>query len=240
MVLLRSLAYFALLVATTLAYALPIILLGYLLPGRWLAGLATHWASFNLRLQRTVCGLGYDVRGLENLPEGGVIVMSKHQSAWETIALRALLPPRQTWVLKRELLWVPVFGWALAGARPIAIDRTAGRAAARKLVEQGTRRLEQGYCVILFPEGTRVAPGEHSKYHIGGGLLAASSGYPVVPIAHNAGVFWARRGVKKYPGTIQVVVGPPIATEGLSAAQITRRVEEWIEHTVDRLPLHRS
>ena len=166
--------------------------------------------------------------------------MVKHQSAWETIALRALLPPRQTWVLKRELLWIPIFGWALAMARPIAIDRKSGRAAARKLIAEGTDRLERGHCVILFPEGTRVAPGHRGKYHIGGALLAAASGYPVVPIAHNAGVFWARRSIRKYPGTIQVVIGPPIPTEGLSAAQITRRVEQWIEKTVAELPDERT
>jgi 1-acyl-sn-glycerol-3-phosphate acyltransferase len=240
MVLVRSLVYFALLVATTVVYAVPIVLVGRILPSESLERLATHWAAINLKLQKSVCGLGYELRGTENLPAGGAIVMAKHQSAWETIALRALLPRRQTWVLKRELLWIPVFGWALAMARPIAIDRKAGRAAARKLIDEGSDRLERGHCVILFPEGTRVAPGERGKYHIGGALLAAASGYPVVPIAHNAGVFWARRSIHKYPGTIQVVVGAPIPTEGLSAAQITRRVEEWIEQTVAELPDERS
>jgi 1-acyl-sn-glycerol-3-phosphate acyltransferase len=239
-VLVRSLAYFGLLVATTVAYALPIALLGRILPQSWAARRASRWASTNLRLQKALCRLGYQVEGMEHLPDGGMIVMAKHQSAWETIALRALLPLRQTWVLKRELLWIPLFGWALAAARPIAIDRQAGRAAARKLVERGREVLDQGHCVILFPEGTRVAPGQRGKYHVGGGLLAAASGYPVVPLAHNAGLFWARRGLKKYPGTIRVVIGSPIDSRGLSAAQITRLVEQWIEETVDRLPSRRD
>ncbi|MGD2084078.1 MAG: lysophospholipid acyltransferase family protein [Chromatiales bacterium] len=240
MVLARSLVYFALLAATTFVFALPMVLFGRVIPHRWLMSLSGQWACTNLRLQKAVCGLGYEIQGMENLPEGGVIVMAKHQSAWETIALRGLLPRRQTWVLKRELLWVPVFGWALAMTGPIAVDRKAGRAAARQLVDEGRRRLDQGHCLILFPEGTRVAPGEHGKYHIGGGLLAAASGYPVVPIAHNAGVFWARRGVKKYPGTIRVVLGAPIPPQDLSAAQITRRVEQWIEQTMETLPAQRS
>lgn len=240
MVLLRSLLYFALLMATTVVYALPIILFGRIMPQGWLAALSSHWAAVNLGLQKLVCGLGYEVQGLENLPPDGAVVMAKHQSAWETIALRALLPRRQTWVLKRELLWIPVFGWALAVARPIAIDRKAGRAAARELIAEGGKRLEQRHCVILFPEGTRVAPGGRGKYHVGGALLAAASGYPVVPIAHNAGVFWARRSIRKYPGTIQVVVGPPIPTQGLSATRILRQVEEWIEGTVATLPGERT
>jgi 1-acyl-sn-glycerol-3-phosphate acyltransferase len=236
MVLARSLLFFLSLVITTLFFSTPLILLGWAMPYRWNAVIANAWGLSNLKLLAWICRLGYQVQGWENIPEGGVIVMSKHQSAWETIALRGLLRPEQTWVLKRELMWTPIFGWALAAAEPIAINRKAGRQAVREIVEQGTRRLEAGRTVIIFPEGTRVAPGQRKRYGIGGALLAHHSGFPIVPVAHNAGVFWRRRGLRKYPGTIQVVLGPLIHTDGLSAPEIIHAVEDWIETTMERLP----
>jgi 1-acyl-sn-glycerol-3-phosphate acyltransferase len=166
--------------------------------------------------------------------------MCKHQSAWETIALRALLPPPQAWVLKQELLRVPFFGIALKRCEPIAIDRKSGRKAVRQVLTQGIHALEQGRWVIIFPEGTRVAPGVRKKYGVGGGLLAEKSGIPVVPIAHNAGTFWRRRSISKHPGTVEVVVGEPISTAGRSATEIMETVEDWIESEVDRLPLETS
>ena len=187
-------------------------------------------------MQKSICGLDFQVDGLENIPSNNTIVLSKHQSAWETIALRCILPPEQTWVLKQELMWIPIFGWALAAAQPIAIDRKSGRRAAGQIIEQGSKRLKQGRTVVIFPEGTRVAPGNRKKYGIGGGLLAEKTGYPVLPIAHNAGVFWRRRGIKKFPGTIQVVIGPVINTNGLSAIEINKRAEQWIENTLSQLP----
>ena len=137
-------------------------------------------------------------------------------------------------------MWIPIFGWALAAAEPIAINRKAGRRAAHQIIKQGRRRLELGRTVVVFPEGTRVAPGTRKKYGIGGALLAEKTGYPVVPIAHNAGVFWRRRGLKKFPGIIQVVIGPLIETKGLSAIEINRRAEQWIEATVSTLPQHHT
>jgi 1-acyl-sn-glycerol-3-phosphate acyltransferase len=236
MVLARSLIYFLLLVITTLFFSAPLILLGWAMPYRWNAVIANAWGLSNLKLLSWICRLRYQVQGWENIPEGGVIVMSKHQSAWETIALRGLLKPEQTWVLKRELMWTPIFGWALAAVEPIAINRKAGRQAVRDIVEQGTQRLKAGRTVIIFPEGTRVAPGQRKRYGIGGALLAHHSGFPIVPIAHNAGVFWRRRGLRKYPGTIQVVLGPLIHTAGLSAPKIIHAVEDWIETTMEQLP----
>lgn len=236
MILFRSMIYFVLLAVSILVYGLPIALLGWLLPHELVHRFAHSWGTANLFLLKTVCGLDYRIEGLENLPPPPLIVLSKHQSAWETIALRGLLHPKQAWVLKRELLWIPVFGWALMAARNIAIDRSAGRKAAKQIITLGQERLAEGFCIIIFPEGTRTAPGTHGKYGIGGGLLAEKAGVPVVPIAHNAGVFWPRRQLRKYPGTIQVVIGPPIETDGLSAAKITRAVEDWIEAQQERLP----
>lgn len=162
--------------------------------------------------------------------------MAKHQSAWETIALRCILPGNQAWVLKQELMRIPVFGWALAKARPIAIDRSAGRRAVKELIEQGTNHLRDGRYVMIFPEGTRVAPGSHRRYGLGGALLAEKSGYPVLPIAHNAGVYWSRRSLRKYPGTVHVVIGPIIDSAGRSAKEILHQTETWIEGEVSRLP----
>ncbi len=236
MVFARSLLYFLCLILATAIFGTPLILLGWAMPYRWNGRIANAWGLTNLKLLAWICKLRYEVQGWENLPEGGVIVMSKHQSAWETIALRGLLTPEQTWVLKRELMWVPIFGWALAASEPIAIDRKAGRQAVRHIVKQGTRRLRAGRTVIIFPEGTRVAPGQRKRYGIGGALLAHHSGFPILPIAHNAGTFWRRRDLRKYPGTVQVVLGPVIRTAGLSAPEIIHTVEHWIETTMERLP----
>jgi 1-acyl-sn-glycerol-3-phosphate acyltransferase len=187
-----------------------------------------------------ICGLGYRIHGTENMPSDTCIVLCKHQSAWETIALRAILPPEHTWVLKRELLWAPFFGWALAPLRPIAIDRSTGRRAMNKLLDEGKYWLDRGRWIVIFPEGTRVAPGQRKRYGKGGAILASKTGYPIVPIAHNAGVFWRRRDINKYPGRIDVVIGQPLDTKGLTSAEISRRVEEWIEDTVAGLPQEKS
>jgi 1-acyl-sn-glycerol-3-phosphate acyltransferase len=176
---------------------------------------------------------------LDNLPAGTCIVLCKHQSAWETIALRALLPAQHTWVIKRELLWTPFFGWGIAAYRPIAIDRKAGRRAVKQLIDEGRKWLEKGRWVVIFPEGTRVAPGERKKYGIGGALLAQNTGFPVLPVAHNAGVFWRRRDFRKHPGVIDLVFGEAFETDGMSAMEINRRVEGWIEDTVAGLPQSR-
>jgi len=160
--------------------------------------------------------------------------MCKHQSAWETIALQKVFPP-QVWVLKRELLWLPFFGWGLAMTSPIAIKRSDGREAMKQLLKQGKNRLEMGFCVVIFPEGTRIPYGQRSKYKIGGALLAASSGAPAVPVAHNAGKLWGRNSFFKRPGVITMSIGVPVQTAGLKADEINQRVEVWIEAEVERL-----
>jgi len=236
MVLFKSLLYFSFLVISTTLFGILLSTVGWLLPFPMRSGIANLWARTNVKMQKVLCNLDYQVSGLENIPSTNVIVFSKHQSAWETIALRCILPPQQTWVLKRELMWIPIFGWALAANEPIAIDRKAGRRAAKQIIEQGRDRLKQGRTVVVFPEGTRVAPGTRKKYGIGGALLAEKTGYAVLPVAHNAGVFWRRRDIKKYPGTIQVVIGPGIAVDGLRASEINKRVEQWIEQTAASLP----
>jgi 1-acyl-sn-glycerol-3-phosphate acyltransferase len=233
---LRSGVFLLLLSLSVVLFGVPIILLGRLIPFRWLTWIARSWGRSVLALLSATCGLRYQLRGLENVPPASAIVFCKHQSAWETIALRALLPPAQTWVLKRELIRVPIFGWALAAFQPIAIDRSAGRRSVKQLLTQGQAALDQGRIVIIFPEGTRVSPGERRPYGIGGAVLAERSGRPVVPVAHNAGVFWGRRGFLKHPGVVELVIGAPIQCQGRRAEDIRRDAEEWIESVVAQLP----
>ena len=185
-------------------------------------------------LLRVVCGIRIEVRGAENIPPEPCIVLCKHQSAWETFALQTVFPP-QVWVLKRELLFLPFFGWGLALTSPIAINRGKGKQAMKQLVEQGKQRLAAGFCVVVFPEGTRMPYGSRGKYKIGGALLAESSGTPVVPVAHNAGKFWGRNSFLKYPGTIIMSIGKPIDPTGLKADEINRQVEDWIETEMERM-----
>lgn len=192
------------------------------------------WALIMLWLLRVVCGIRMEVRGADNIPHEPCLVLCKHQSAWETIALQKVFPP-QVWVIKRELLWLPFFGWGLAMTSPVAIKRSEGREAIKQLLRQGKERLALGFCVVIFPEGTRVPFGQRGKYKIGGALLGASSGVPIVPVAHNAGKLWGRQSFFKYPGVITMSIGAPIDPAGLKAEEINQRVEDWIETEVTRL-----
>jgi 1-acyl-sn-glycerol-3-phosphate acyltransferase len=185
-------------------------------------------------LARAVCGIRYELRGMEHLPDRPSIVLSKHQSAWETLAFQVFLPP-QVWVLKRSLLRVPFFGWGLGMMNPIAIDRGAGMRALKQTLEQGRERLAQGFWIVIFPEGHRHAPGQQGTYHIGGAWLATHTRAPVVPIALNSGYLWRRDALLKLPGTITVSIGRPIDPSGLKADEVNRRVEDWIESEVARL-----
>ncbi len=236
MILLRSSIYFLFLVLNTLLVAGVGSLIGWAVPQKKLPLIDSFWSRINLWGLSKICGLNYRVTGTENIPQDTCIVLAKHQSAWETIALVSLIPGLKSWVLKRELLYVPVFGWIMWYYKPIAIDRKAGKKAIDQIIDQGTERLEIGCKIIIFPEGTRVAPGERKRYGIGGALLAEHSGRPILPIAHNAGVFWRRRELRKYPGTIDVVIGPLIETKGLSASEINQKTEAWIESTMQQLP----
>ena len=233
MALFRSIVFNLVLWLSVLIYA-PLMLPTALLPFPTRYRIIRQWARLQVFLLKLMCGLDYRVEGREHLPAGAAIIMSKHQSAWETIVFQEIFPA-QTWVLKRELMWIPLFGWALALLRPIAIDRSAGRQAIEQIITQGRERLQSGIWVVVFPEGTRVAPGARRRYGVGGAVLAAETGYPVVPVAHNAGSFWPRRGFLKRPGTIRVVIGPAIDPRGRKAEEIIRQTEEWIEGEMAQL-----
>jgi 1-acyl-sn-glycerol-3-phosphate acyltransferase len=208
-----------------IGFVLPI---SALFPFRVSTKIARMYAWFIVHSLRVLCGVDYQVRGQENIPEGAAILFSKHQSTWETYALQLIFPP-QVWVFKRELLWVPFFGWGLAALKSISIDRSSGRKAIKQIVDQGRQRLDAGIWVTIFPEGTRVAPGQHKRWGIGGAILAEQTGYPIVPVAHNAGEFWAKRAFIKRPGTIQVVIGKPVETKGRKAADINKEIEAWMD-----------
>ena len=190
--------------------------------------IARCWARCLLWVLARLCGLKFTVEGRERIPEGAHIVMSNHTSAWETIAQFVIFPPH-VWVLKRELLWIPFVGWGLKLLRPIAINRGEGHRAVNQVVEQGKARLEEGLWVIVFPEGTRVVAGETKKFGFSGALLATATGKLLVPLSHNAGRFWPRRGIVKKPGTVQVVIGEPIASVGKNPRQLTDEVRRAVD-----------
>jgi len=233
MQLLRSVLFTTLLFLGTLLYAVVVLAFGWL-PSQQLYVIARSWARVNLWLLKKLCGLTYTVEGTENIPPGAHVSMWKHSSAWETIAQASIFPP-QAWVLKHELMWIPLVGWAVKCLKPIAIDRQAGATAVTQVVEQGKQRLQEGLWVLIFPEGTRVAVGESRKYGVSGSLLASKAGCKIIPVAHNAGYYWPRRGWLKKPGSIRVVIGPPIETVGREPRQITEEVRAWIEQKLTTL-----
>lgn len=201
------------------------------LPFRYRAGYLVIWNRATLRWLTLCCGVRYQVRGLETLPSGPCVILSKHQSQWETFYLQVTLLPVVT-VLKRELLNVPFFGWGLRMVAPIAIDRNNPKKALRDIQEQGVQRLQSGKRVIIFPEGTRTAPGATGTYARSGAELACRANVPIVPVAHNAGYCWPSRSFIKYPGTVQVVFGAPIDPAGRSSRELTAEVKAWIEREV--------
>ena len=230
---LRSTLYTLIQIIITPPYAL-IALATFPLPPLSRYRIISGWAHLMLFLLRVICGIRYRVLGAEHIPKTPSIVLSKHQSAWETLAFQQIFPP-QVWVLKKELLRIPFFGWGLAMTSPIAIDRGSGKTALKQIVKQGKDRLQQGFWIVIFPEGTRIAPGEKGKYGIGGAWLSTHSDTPVVPVAHNAGKFWSKNAFVKLPGTITVSIGAPINPTGMETGELNTKVEAWIETEMVRI-----
>jgi 1-acyl-sn-glycerol-3-phosphate acyltransferase len=198
------------------------------LPYRHQFAIARGWARQLFWVLKHLCGLDFVVEGRERIPEGAHVVMSNHASAWETIAQFVIFPPH-VWVLKRELLWIPFVGWGLKALRPIPINRGEGHRAVNQVVEQGKARLAEGLWVIIFPEGTRVMAGDKKKFGVSGSLLATATGKLAIPLSHDAGRFWPRRGIVKKPGTIHVVIGEPIVSAGKTPRQLNEEVRLAIE-----------
>ena len=234
MLILRSLFFYIGQIISTILIA-PIGIIAFPLDFKKRYYLITRWAVFNLWWLKICCNVTYEIEGKDNIPGKPCIVMSKHQSAFVTLALQQIFIP-QVWVLKKELLQIPIYGWGLASMQPIAINRDSTIKSFKQIADQGYERLKKGYWVVIFPEGTRVAPNKKKKYLPGGGMLAEKSGAQVVPIAHNAGRLWPRNSMIKKPGLITIKIGPVIKSENKSAKQITNEVENWIEKAVGELP----
>jgi 1-acyl-sn-glycerol-3-phosphate acyltransferase len=194
------------------------------------------WAGFIRWWLKICCRIDFRVSGLENLPDEPAVVISNHQSAWETIIFQKIFPA-QSYLLKKELLWIPFFGWGLAANEPIAINRAKKTQAMQQLVSQGKERLKSGRWIIIFPEGTRRPVGQPGTFQAGGAFIASKTGAPIVPVAHNAGVFWSKRNsFNKNPGTVEVVIGPAIVSKGRKARELNQLAEEWILQTTRTLP----
>lgn len=227
MLLIRSLIFQAYFFVSVVLFAVAVFI-SWVFPFGVRFGLARTWAASMLWAGRAICGLEYVIEGRENIPREPSVIMIKHSTVFEAYAQLTVFPP-QTWVVKRELKWIPVFGWGLAALKPIAIDRRAGHTAVSQVIEQGREKLAQGIWVTIFPEGTRVLPGMVKKYGISGAALASEAHCPVVPVAHNAGDFWPRRSLLKHPGLIRFCIGPAIDSRALSPREINEVVRQWID-----------
>ncbi len=233
MQLLKSLFFTAFMMVSALAFG-GFMTLCFWTPYITQFAIARTWARLQFWMLDKVCGLTFTVEGRERIPAGNHIVMSNHTSAWETIAQFLIFPP-QVWVLKRELLWIPLIGWGLKLLKPISINRGAGHRAVNQVIEQGKERLADGLWIVIFPEGTRVVAGETRKYGVSGALLATTTGRFVVPLSHNASDFWVRRGLVKRAGTIRVVIGEPIAASGKDPRELNDEVRRSIEAGMARI-----
>ncbi|WP_296658437.1 1-acyl-sn-glycerol-3-phosphate acyltransferase [Paraburkholderia sp.] len=232
---LRSLLLFIYLIVFTAPYATACMLVFPFMNAERRYWMAVGWCRTTLFVARWLNGIRYRVEGMENLPDGRAVVLAKHQSAWETVALPALMPRPLCYVFKRELLYVPFFGWTLGLLKMVHINRKEGKAAFESVTRQGKLRMDEGAWVIMFPEGTRTQVGKQGKYKSGGARLAIETGAQVIPVAHNAGHVWPRNSFTKYPGIVTVSIGKPIDTAGLSPDEVNTRVETWIEAEMRRI-----
>jgi len=229
----RSAIFFALMVLSAIVIAIPAVLT-YPLPFEKRYGFIRQFARFNIWSLAKICGLSFEIKGKENIPKQASIILCKHQSTWETFALQIVFPP-QIWVLKKALLFVPFFGWGLALLEPIAINRSAKKQAMQQIIDQGSQRLDRGRWVVLFPEGTRIAPGVPTRFMSGGARLAEHTKKLVVPVAHNAGEFWAKHSFTKKPGIITISVLPAIDPNGKSAPEINRLAQNAVEQEMQNI-----
>lgn len=232
--LVRSAIFSLYMILSVILYSF-LCVLGSPLPFRYRYGLVAIWAKGIILVLRKVCRIDYHVEGLENLSKiSNGIVLCKHQSTWETFFLPMFFHQAAI-IVKRELLWIPFFGWGLATIAPIAIDRSKGPIAMEQLYKKGKMCLEAGRWILIFPEGTRIASGKVGHYRLGGARLAVTTGYPVIPIAHNAGRYWPKRKFIKRPGTIKVVIGPLIETKNRTPEEVLAETKAWIETTMRRI-----
>jgi 1-acyl-sn-glycerol-3-phosphate acyltransferase len=237
MIFLRSLL-FILVMAVTTVLIVTALLLVFWLPTRQRRLFVMPWIHFVMWLIEHLLGIRTRIEGAENIPAVPCVILSKHQSAWETFALQIIFT-LTSFVYKKELHWLPFFGWGLKLMPFVGIDRGAGKAALNQVAERGKQRLAEGYSVIVFPEGTRVPPGQKRRYKVGGAYLAVAAGAPVVPVALNSGECWRRQAFLKTPGTVTVSIGPAIDPAGQTAEAVNNAAERWIEAEMQRISPHR-
>jgi 1-acyl-sn-glycerol-3-phosphate acyltransferase len=231
----RSFLFFLIQFIITPPYTTLSVLLCFWMPHRARRMSVAPWVAMTNWLVKHLLGIKYQLIGAENIPKDRpVVILCKHQSAWETLVLQELFPG-VLFVWKKELKLIPFFGWALAITPSISIDRKSGKEAMRNLLDQGSLRIKQGYSIAIFPEGTRAAPGTQRRYKIGGAYLATETGTAVLPIALNSGEFWGKNAFVKEPGMATVSIGPAIETTGLSADEVNARAEAWIEGEMRRI-----
>jgi len=200
---------------------------------------AHTWAILVLWMVKIICGLTYRVHGQENIPAESCVFFVKHSSAFETFGALALFP-RNCWVLKKELMWVPFFGWGLIPLDAIPIDRSKGHEAVSQVITLGKDRLQHGISVVIYPEGTRMPVGQTKRYGISGVLLAQESSTKIVPVAHNAGYFWPRRKLAIKPGEITVTIGAPVDPAGREPRDVNQEIQDWVEATVTEIVANNS
>ena len=217
-----------------IVFAAALLSMIFFAPLKYRVGLVHLWIDYSLGCLRLFCGLDYEIEGQENIPEQGFIVMSKHSSTWETIAIQRFFRPL-IWVVKRELTWIPFFGWGLKSIGVIALNRGTGHKAIHQLIEESQQHMAEGRILMLFPEGTRVPPMQQKPFKLGGAIVAQRTGYQVLPIAHNAGEYWPRHSWIKWPGRIRVVIGKPIDPAGKTPEQIRDEVASWILAECERI-----
>ncbi|KAA0446145.1 MAG: 1-acyl-sn-glycerol-3-phosphate acyltransferase [Candidatus Thioglobus sp.] len=227
MLFLKSLLYFlgaslALIILVTIA------LLLFFLPLKMRYKILVNWAKFCIFWLRITLNIKLKVIGIENIPKTSCVIICNHQSTWEVIGLQTIFP-QQTWVLKRELLLIPVFGWGLAMLKPIVINRGKKLEALKKILKQGTARIADGIFVVIFPEGTRQPYGQLGDYQKGGVSIAKKAGVCISPVYHNAGRVWPKGNFTKYPGTVTVIIGAPISSAEKSANELIKEVKDWTE-----------
>ena len=236
---LRSTLHMAFMFVTVIPYTLLILLARVLgAKGNVRYAFAQKWLTLSIDAARVLMGIRYQVQGQENLPVGETspaILLVKHQSTYETFLMPAIMPHPLAYVFKKELLYVPFFGWSIGSLDMIHIDRSLRKQAFHKVAQQGRELLQRGVWVIMFPEGTRIPRGQAGQYKSGGTRLAIDAGVPVVPIAVNSAVCWPRKAFVKHPGVVTVSIGPPIESQGREPDELMRQVEQWIETEMHRL-----
>ena len=233
MIYIRSAIFLLGMTISTFLWVIPCVV-ARILPYRICFAIVSSWCTFNLLLAKYICGVRYEISGLDNIPNEACVIMSNHQSTWETLAYPSIFPTL-TWVIKKELLYIPVFGWGIASTQPIALDRKQGKKSMRQLIDDGVKKLGLGRFILIFPEGTRIPYGEDRSLKVGGFVLAKEANAYILPVAHDAGRLWPRQSFLKKPGTISLRIGKPIPTEDLTPEQLRHQYSQWLQATREKI-----